>query len=956
MRSWKETLRLPRSTFKARPNLQLLRDNREASDLYQWQATHRPQDDLFVLHDGPPYANGPLHLGHALNKVLKDMLLRLQVQKGKRVLYRPGWDCHGLPIEMKALEADVARALSPVSIRRSAKRLATKAVAGQLTGFQSFGVMAAWEDKWTTMDHAFEMRQLRIFQKMLRHGLVYRKYKPVYWSTTSRTALAEAELEYRDDHVSRAAYVRYPIVSDCSAIPGLADFAQGLYAAIWTTTPWTLPANRAIAVHNHLLYSVLRVGDQGLIVASSRVEALREHLPSFEVAVEGITGEQLAGLKYRNKLRGRDAPSQPIVHADFVSADSGTGLVHMAPGHGQEDYEACSALGITAFAPIDDDGRFTKEAYPDHPQLLTEAPSILQGGSQAVLDLVGDDVLAVHELRHKYPYDWRTKQPVVLRATAQWFADVGSIKEAALAALRRVRFVPESGRARLESFIKRRREWCISRQRCWGVPIPALYDADGKAVMTDESVEHIISVMQERTSEAWFSDAADDAAWIAPSLKQGRYRRGTETMDVWFDSGSSWTETTQQSDVYLEGSDQHRGWFQSSLLTYVAEQKLSGKTDDEVIAPFKTLVTHGFVLDAQGKKMSKSVGNTISPDELILGHLSPQRDKAQAGKGGGKADALGPDALRLWVASSDFTTDVVIGPSIMQPVHNALVKYRTVLKMILGSLHQSSRSATLTKLDQIAIMQLEDTMRQVQDATNDYEFSKATALINRWVANDLSAFYLEALKDRLYCGDGGGALEPILVGFLRMLAPMTPLLVDEAWSNRPQWMADDETVLHPGRQLYGEPVVDARRLTVSQTRLRRDLPSLMAVRGAVKAGLEEARAAGVLGSSLQSSVVITTADATADSTAEDRELAATLGCYLDELDAMLVVSHVGLNEQMANDVDGWSFVKPFEGGHVHVLPPRHHKCARCWRYLATSEHELLCGRCDEAVRRQDGQK
>lgn len=741
-----------------------------------------------MLHDGPPYANGSLHIGHAVNKILKDMVLRHQVQNGKRVAYRPSWDCHGLPIEMKAVGAAPSDdGVGPVEIRRAARRLATKTVAEQMKGFRSFGVMADWGNKWTTMDRDFEIRQLRVFQKMVRRGLIYRKHKPVYWSTSSRTALAEAELEYRDDHLSHAAYVRFPFVSDCNSVPGLAGFNQPLYAAVWTTTPWTLPANRAIAFHRNLLYAVLQIDNYGLLVASSRVDALKSQLPPFEVVVEAISGADLAGLEYRNKLRGRDAPAQPLVHAEFVSADTGTGLVHMAPGHGHEDYEACSSLGIDAFAPIDDEGRFTRDAYPDQPELLTSAPSVLRGG-QAVLDLVGDDVLATHNLRHKYPYDWRTKQPVVIRATAQWFSNVGSIKQAALKALSEVRFVPDSGRVRLESFVKARSEWCISRQRAWGVPIPALYDADGNAIMTDESVQHIISVMQKRTSEAWFSDAVDEAAWTPPWLK-GWYRRGTDTMDVWFDSGSSWTEADGQVDLYLEGSDQHRGWFQSSLLTYVADQISDEEATDDVTAPFKTLVTHGFTLDAQGKKMSKSLGNTVGAEEVMDGRLLP----LIKGKGDKepRPDALGPDVLRLWVASSDYATDILVGPSILQPVHKALIKYRTILKMILGSLHQSSRQAALTKLDQMAIVQLGDTMRQVQGATNIYEFHRAVSLINNWVATELSAFYLEALKDRLYCGDGGGALEPIFVGFLRMLAPMTPLLVEEAWSHRPAWMADD---------------------------------------------------------------------------------------------------------------------------------------------------------------------
>lgn len=659
-----------------------------------------------------------------------------------------------------------------------------------MKGFQSFGIMADWANKWTTMDRKYEIRQLRVFQKMVQHGLIYRKHKPVYWSTSSKTALAEAELEYRDDHVSHTAYVRLPIISDCSTIPGLVGFQHPVYAAIWTTTPWTLPANQAIAVHRDLQYSLLQIGKSGLLVAASRVDAMRDLLPEFSVVVDSIRGSQLTGLEYSNRLRGQRARPQMIVHADFVSADAGTGLVHMAPGHGQEDYEVCAELGIEAFAPITDEGHFTQEAYPDQPELLTGAPSILEGGGQAVLELIKPDVLATHQLRHKFPYDWRTKRPVVVRATAQWFADVERIKGGSLKALRSVHFIPESGRSRLESFVKSRSEWCISRQRSWGVPIPALYDEAGNAVMDATTIEHIINVIEQRGTQAWFSDAADESAWIPPQL-QGHHFRGTDTMDVWFDSGTSWMEVGGPADVYLEGSDQHRGWFQSSLLTYVAAQKADGVPDEAIKPPFRTLVTHGFTLDAQGKKMSKSLGNTVGPEEVMDGTLLPPiRSKAKTSKGDAvpRFDALGADALRLWAASCDFTSDILVGPSILQPVHSSLIKYRTILKMILGSLHETSRKAALTKLDQIAIMQLNDTMDQVWDAFTQFEFHKATALINKWVATDLSAFYLEALKDRLYCGDGGGALESILVGFLRMLAPITPILVEEAWAHRPSWM------------------------------------------------------------------------------------------------------------------------------------------------------------------------
>ncbi|KAK7430120.1 isoleucine-tRNA ligase [Neonectria magnoliae] len=941
-KSWKSTLRLPRSSFPARPSPKLQQQwlRQCTDDLYDWQSKNRPEGNDFVLHDGPPYANGSLHVGHALNKVLKDMIVRVKIQQGRRAVYRPGWDCHGLPIEMKALGSSNTKGLTPVQIRDTARRLASKTVKEQMKGFQSIGIIANWEKRWTTMDREFEIRQLRVFQELVQRGLVYRKHKPVYWSASSRTALAEAELEYRDDHVSTAAYIRFPIVSDWSSIPELSNFQGPLYAAIWTTTPWTLPANKAIAVHNDLFYSVIRVGSDGLLVATERIEATKQMIPSFEVVINSIRGSDLKGLQYHNKLRGRTAAPQPIIDAGFVTSDSGTGIVHIAPGHGQDDYEVCVTHGIEAFAPIDDGGFFTKEAYPDDPEKLMSAPSILDGGSQSVLDLMTDDVLGTHKLRHKYPYDWRSKRPVVIRATAQWFADVGSIKDDALAALRDVRFVPEAGRVRLESFIKGRSEWCISRQRSWGVPIPALYDESGTSVMTPETVEHIISVMRERTSSAWFSDSPDDPAWIAPSLT-GKYRRGTDTMDVWFDSGSSWTETEGPADVYLEGSDQHRGWFQSSLLTYVATQKLDEKHSGKIVAPFKTLITHGFTLDGQGKKMSKSVGNIIVPDQVMDGSLlGPAKVK---GKGQGQQfDGPGPDAIRLWAASADFTTDVLIGQTILQPVHTSLIKYRTIVKMLLGSLNQEARKSPLTKLDQIALVQLSDTMSQVMESYDNYEFHRAIGVINRWVATDLSAFYLEALKDRLYCGDGGGILEPIFIGFLRMLSPVTPLLVEEAWSHRPTWMAEDTSLVNPARQLYDSPLVNPARLAVSQDALREDTVIISGVHNAVKVTLERARGDKVLGSSLQCSVNLVM---------ENGQVASVLERYLDELEAIFVVSSVAINQTMPQS-PAWAYEQEVEVQgtkvKVHVFPPKEEKCSRCWRYVAPSEDEL-CNRCEDVV-------
>lgn len=795
---------------------------RSTDELYKWQQAHRPEADPFIVHDGPPYANGKLHVGHALNKILKDMSLRVRVQQGKRVQYRPGWDCHGLPIELKALEAASktrsTTEMTPVGIRAIARELATRTIIDQMAEFRSFGVMADWDRRWTTMDPDYEVRQLRLFQQLVHKGLIYRKYKPVYWSPSSQTALAEAELEYNDQHLSTAAYVKFPVAASSEiSIPGH-DGSRPLKVVIWTTTPWTLPANEAIAVHRDFDYALLQLGNEDLIVAESCLDAFTTQCcpastPQPTVVARSIPGSALLQLTYTNPLRGRTARPQPIVHADFVTANSGSGLVHMAPGHGFDDCIVCTSLGLPAPAPVDGLGRFTADAYPDDPARL-KGLSVQGEGGQAVLAILGDAVVATHEYRHKYPYDWRTKKPIIVRATAQWFADVAVIKEPAIASLQNVQFVPETGRSRLESFVKGRSEWCISRQRAWGVPIPALYGSDGSVVLTEETVQHILGVIQQRGTDAWWSDAADAAAWVPTSLQEANpgvtYQRGTDTMDVWFDSGSSWTQAPDgtQADVYLEGSDQHRGWFQSSLLTRVAA--LSGKGEDaseisaDTLSPFKTLVTHGFMLDGEGKKMSKSLGNIVTAAQVMDGTLLPPlKEKKQRKRGKAKEtasevpktstavyDALGPDALRLWVASSDYTGDVVMSEMVLQATHAALIKYRVILKMLLGSMHESARSAPVTTVDRIALLQLQDTMTEVSTAYNRFEFYRGLASLNRWLTNDLSAFYLEASKDRLYCGDGGGVLEPIFAGLTRMLAPVVPMLVEEAWDHAPVWLRE----------------------------------------------------------------------------------------------------------------------------------------------------------------------
>jgi isoleucyl-tRNA synthetase len=541
---------------------------------------------------------------------------------GRRIQYVPGWDCHGLPIEIKALEqyrasSRAKASLNAVDIRNIARSLATKTVQDQKNRFQDWAILADWKNAWMTMDKNFEIGQLRVFQEMVKRGLIFRRYKPVYWSPSSKTALAEAELEYKDDHESTAAFVKYSMLSIPQCLIDQGVDAKRLRALIWTTTPWTLPANRAIAIHPDLDYVVVEVGSEQLLIAESRLEYICE-LCSFNpqnISIARFKGSLLEGSTYLSIFNGSASTPQPLILTEFVSADSGSGLVHCAPGHGGDDYEACMKHGIAAFAPVDDAGCFTDLAFPDDPRALT-GRSVLDDGNTEVLKFLGDKVLLVHKYIHKYPYDWRSKLPVIVRATEQWFAAVGSIKNDALTSLEDVEFIPPSGEARLKAFVIGRSEWCISRQRSWGVPIPALYDENGKAILTEQSVAHIISVIMDRGTDAWWTDAEDDPTWIAPGLN-GSYRRGKDTMDVWFDSGSSWTQTEGRADVYSEGTDQHRGWFQSSLLTYVSA---SGRQE----APFRKLITHGFTLDQEGRKMSKSIGNVISPTQIMDGSLLPR--------------------------------------------------------------------------------------------------------------------------------------------------------------------------------------------------------------------------------------------------------------------------------------------------------------------------------------------
>ncbi|KAL8794339.1 MAG: hypothetical protein Q9195_003036 [Heterodermia aff. obscurata] len=992
-KSWSSTLSLPRSAFPPRaiPADRPKYLKRCTDELYARQ--RGLTGDTFTLHDGPPYANGSLHIGHALNKILKDILCRFKLSQGYRIDYVPGWDCHGLPIELKAIEQheslgqDSNSASKAVDVRSAARRLAEEAVEKQKRSFQQWVIMADWDHAWKTMDKGFEIRQLAVFKELVKKGLIYRRFKPVYWSPSTRTALAEAELEYKDDHVSTAAFVKYPV----RKLPNLAGCLEenALSALVWTTTPWTLPANKAIAFHSELDYAIVRSERHGnLLLARTRIEEIEKVCTETFSLVSIVRGSELQGAAYNDAAFTQE--TRPFLHADFVSADSGSGLVHLAPGHGMDDYQLCLKHNIPAFAPLDDEGRFTNLASLFDPKLLG-GKEVLYNGNHSVLDFLTSKglLLTSHKYKHKYPYDWRSKRPVIVRATEQWFADVGGIQDDALRSLDSVAFIPEGGKERLRSFVKNRTEWCISRQRSWGVPIPALYDKEtGEAVLTEASIDHILTVIEDRGLDAWWTDDASDPAWVLPSLiitdesqRKTSFIRGKDTMDVWFDSGTSWTQlkgsvnTPNQplADVYLEGSDQHRGWFQSSLLTYIAQMQPSGNCTTPQ-APFRTLITHGFALDEHSRKMSKSIGNTISPDEIMDGTLLPPlKRKAKPEKGFVSPtkqithDAMGPDALRLWVASCDFTNDVTISPTIIKAIHGTLSKYRVTFKLLLGMLDDFDPQATIKSFEhlgtvhQIALTQLSQAIEKVLFHYEQFDFKRAVQEINRYINTDLSSSFIESIKDTIYADSSSArsrveaqsVLLQIYSALQAVLYPITPLLIEEVLDYAPTLLNNPPSSPVVSKEVLADII---SRSKLQDGDLEKDLPWLLRANSAVKTAQEEARAAKKMGSSLQSEVLFQLSEAP---TTSNRDAFESLTKYQSSLETILVVSGVKVSRgalPAAVESADWSYQAGFDllGSKVvaHIYTPQKLKCIRCWKYHADIKDgtkDILCKRCEEVI-------
>ncbi len=956
--SYKDTVNLPKTQFDMRANAV-----KREPELHQFWAEHQIYEKLsqtnpgepFILHDGPPYANGALHIGHALNKILKDVINKYQLLQGRKVRYVPGWDCHGLPIELKVLQAMSQKeraSLTPIELRHRAKAWALEQVEQQRSSFKRYGVWGDWDQPYLTLTPDYEAAQIGVFGEMVLKGYIYRGLKSIHWSPSSRTALAEAELEYPEGHTSRSIYAAFQMVSASeSAKSALEPYLSELGVAIWTTTPWTIPANLAVAVNPELTYAVVDAsgsevsGFKYLIVAKDLVERLSELLKTDLVVKATVSGKALEHSTYRHPLFERESPI--VIGGDYVTTESGTGLVHTAPGHGADDFEVGQRYGLPVLCPVDEAGIFTEEAGP------FKGLNVLKDANEAVIAAMQEarSLLKEEPYVHKYPYDWRTKQPTIFRATEQWFASVKGFREEALRSISEVRWIPAQGENRITAMVAERSDWCISRQRNWGVPIPVFYDEEtNEPLLNKETIAYVQAIIAEKGSDAWWEMPVEELLPDAYRNNGRTYRKGMDTMDVWFDSGSSWAAVAKQREalrypveMYLEGSDQHRGWFQSSLLTSVA-------TNGH--APYKTVLTHGFVLDEQGRKMSKSLGNVVDPAIVIEG-----------GKNQKQEPPYGADVLRLWVSSVDYSSDVPLGKNILKQMSDVYRKIRNTSRFLLGNLHDfdPAKDAVpyeqLPELDRYMLHRITEVFAEVKDAFESFQFFRFFQTVQNFCVVDLSNFYLDIAKDRLYISSAESSrrrscqtvLAIAVENLARAIAPVLSHMAEDIWQYLP-YPTPHQSVFEAGWVKLDDQWQQPE-LAASWQELRR-------VRQEANRVLEQARAEKAIGSSLEAKLLLYVADV------ELRQKLASMnpsdslngnsvdGNHVDELRYLFLTSQVELLDTPA-PLEGLKYQSQSEALGIGVTDADGEKCDRCWNYSthvgASQEHPLLCERCVPAL-------
>lgn len=886
---YKDTLLMPKTDFEMRGNLgvrePIIQKTWETMDLYNKVLEKNKDNEPFVLHDGPPYANNNIHIGHAFQKTLKDFVLRYQTMSGRYTPYIPGWDTHGLPIENEVTKKGVDRkTLSRAEFRKICREYAISQVAVQKEQFKRLGILGDWDNPYLTLDKSFIADQVRVFANMVDKGIIYKGLKPIYWSPSSESAFAEAEIEYMDKQ-SKSIYVGF----DC-----IDERFPNTRLIIWTTTPWTLPANLAVSVHPNFDYVWFNSNGKNYIVLKALFEKLTSLL-KFEhpKVLKTFKGSTLEYMKYRHPLYDRVSP---VILGEHVLDTDGTGLVHTAPGHGEDDYFVGKKYNLELLSPVDEKGHMTEEAGKYQGLFYEKA-------NQMIVDDLQENghLLHAETITHSYPHDWRTKKPVIFRSTPQWFASISMIKKELLDAVKSVKWNTSWGETRLTNMLKDREDWVISRQRAWGVPIPIVYAKDGSPILEKKLIDHIASLFEVHGSDVWYEWDLEQLLPKDYPFEEGMSKE-LDIMDVWFDSGTSYSILSRRgvsfpADLYLEGSDQYRGWFNSSLTTSVAVHGFS---------PYKEIVSHGFVLDGQGRKMSKSLGNVIDP-------LSVMKEQ-------------GADVLRLWVASVDYEADVRISNELMKQVSESYRKIRNTFKFMLGVLNNFNYEVDYIgwsmrgQLNRVMTDKYIVLAKQVNESYKNYKFPEVIRAIMPFIVNDLSAFYLDFTKDSLYCDSKDdferravqSTIYDILHGLLRMLTPIMPHTTSEAYQFLP---------FKPEEDVYLERI--PRGGTVREPKLHEAYEKFDLLRNEVLKHLELARTAKIIGKSLEAHVKIKAT----------KELIDALK-YLDlndKLDKVLIVSMVELTEGSSLEVS--------------VSKANGHVCERCWNIVSTVSNEGLCTRC-----------
>jgi isoleucyl-tRNA synthetase len=920
---YKSTLNLPKTDFPMKANLKDMEPRMIARwqehGIYQKMQERNKSGKTYILHDGPPYANGHIHIGHALNKTLKDIIVKYKSMQGFLSPYVPGWDCHGLPIEHQVLKnlGPKKDTMSQAEIRKHCRDYAGKFITIQREEFRRLGVLGDWDNPYLTMNYAYEAAIVRELGKFVGAGGVYKGKKPVYWCGHDETALAEAEVEYAD-HESPSVFVRFDLPEAGKTFPSLQG--KKVSIVIWTTTPWTLIANLAIALHPEFDYVAVETGNQVLILAEG---LLKQSLEKFSITnynvVEKFKGKKLEGLKARHPFLDRDSL---VILGDHVTLEAGTGAVHTAPGHGQEDYEVGLRYGLDIYAPVDQKGRFTKEAGQFAGENVHKA-------NKGIIELLKSQgaLLAEDKISHSYPHCWRCKNPVIFRATEQWFISMktnGLLKKT-VENVHAVTWVPGWGKDRFLSMVENRPDWCISRQRAWGVSIAAFTCKDcGELLLEKGIIDHVASLVEKEGADIWFTKPAAELLPAGTKCRKcGKtdFTKEMDILDVWFDSGVSHaavlkerTELSWPADMYLEGSDQHRGWFQSSLLASVGT---TGK------APYRTVLTHGFTVDGSGKKMSKSSGNVVAPQEVI--------------------DKYGAEVLRLWVSAADYRDDIRISQEILAHLAEAYRRIRNTSRYLLGNLSDFDpvkdlvADADLFEIDRWALHRLQKLVQRVEKAYDEFEFHAVFHSLHNFCAVDMSAFYLDILKDRLYTArtasrerrSGQTAMYKILSTMVRLMAPVLSFTADEVWGYMTKDARADSVFLAPfpkAEEQFIDSALEAR------------WDKILAVRGEAAKVLEGLRRDKKIGHSLDAHVTIFAGP----------EVLAFLDGYKKDLAFIFIVSSVAIAKESEAPVDAYisDLVK---GLKITATQAKGVKCGRCWMYSETvgtvKDHPEVCDRC-----------